>query len=93
MWRRADCGDLRDPTWWSTVEPEGLVAELAFRGLGERNYDHEHFLPPRLAAVFSKNEQVEILLNAEVTVNPVDYHGATPLVTLVSQSMYTCSME
>ena len=43
--------------------------------------------------LFSKNEQVEILVNAEVTVNPVDYHNATPLVTLVSQSMYTCSME
>lgn len=32
-------------------------------------------------------------MNAEANVNLVHYHGATPLTTLVSQSMHTCSME
>ena len=58
MWRRADCGDLRDPTWWSTVEPEELVAELAFRDLGDRNYEHEHFLPLHPAIYFPKMNKV-----------------------------------
>jgi ankyrin repeat protein len=93
LWGKVDCGDLCDPTWWTTVDPEQLVAQLAFRGLGDRNYEHEPFLPLHLAVLFSKNEQVKILVNAGATVNSVNYHGATPLITLVSQSMYTCSME
>ena len=32
-------------------------------------------------------------MNAEANVNLVHYHGATPLTTLVFQSMHTCSME
>ena len=93
LWGKADCGDLCDATWWSTVEPEELVAELAFRGLDERNYELEPFLPLHLAVLFSKNEQVEILVNAGAIVNSVDHHGTTPLMTLVSESMYTCSMQ
>ena len=60
--------------------------------MGERNYEHEPFLPLQLAVLFSKNEQVEILVNAGATVNLVNYHGAAHLITLGSQSMYTCSM-
>lgn len=90
---KADCGNLCDPTWWSTVEPEGLVAELAYRGLNERNYDREPFSPLHFAVLFSENTQVEMLVNAGASINAVDYHGSTPLMTLVSQSTYTCSMK
>ncbi len=92
LWGKADCGDLCDSTLWSTFELEELVANPAYRGLGERNYEHEPFLPLQLAVLFSKNEQVEILVNAGATVNLVNYHGAAHLITLGSQSMYTCSM-
>ena len=50
-------------------------------------------LPLHLAVLFSKTEQIEVLVNAGANVNSLDYHGAAPLVTQVSQSMYTCSME
>ena len=52
---KADCGDLSEPTWCFTVEPEELVAELAFRGMEKRNYEHEPFLPLHLVVLYSKN--------------------------------------
>ena len=43
LWGKADCGDLSDPTLRSTVEPEELVTELAFRGLCKQNISMNPF--------------------------------------------------